>query len=243
MMSIKRLIPISLRRAIGEATAPYAYPQYLFATAIRRRLPRRANRLIRVLDAPCGRGETSWLLARQRQCVVDGMDIAEWAIEYAKKRFASPRITFVAGDLYKDLEGKESAYDAVCIINSLFCLPDASSAMAIARRLVADDGKVFVPIPNHQSHDFLAFQKQDPHLNQTILSRTEAADFFRSHGFEVVEELELGRTTFRRKFFWSLLGPLSHIYLILADRIRSTFKLGTPGYFLFVLVPNTKDLP
>lgn len=242
-LSLKNLVPLSARRALGEWIAPYSYPQYVFGIAIRQRLPRPENRALRVLDVPCGRGETSWLLTKHKACTVDAMDIADWAILYAKKRFASPRITFIQGDLYKDLSGTHSAYDAVCIINSLFCLPDAAGAMDIARRLVRPDGKVFVPIPNHQSHDFVEFQKQDPVMNRTVLSREEAREFFRQHSFEVAEEVELGRTRFRRKFPWCVFGKLSHLYLLLADRVNQLLGHGSPGYFLFVLTPCPEQRP
>ncbi len=52
----------------------------------------------RVLDVGCHKGELAYDVAERSGAAVVGLDLSPWALEFARKRFAHPRVTYVQAD-------------------------------------------------------------------------------------------------------------------------------------------------
>jgi SAM-dependent methyltransferase len=52
----------------------------------------------RVLDVGCGKGELAYDLAERAGARVLAIDASPWMLEFARKRFSHPRVTYVQGD-------------------------------------------------------------------------------------------------------------------------------------------------
>lgn len=99
----------------------------------------------RVLDAACGVGYGSAIVA-QRAATVVGIDIAEDAIRYARERYDAPNVEYRIGDLLSpDLA--ERAFDVVCSFETLEHLPDRDTFLSHMGRALRDDGIFIVSTP------------------------------------------------------------------------------------------------
>jgi SAM-dependent methyltransferase len=52
----------------------------------------------RVLDVGCGKGELAYDIAERADANVTAIDASPWMLEFARKRFAHPRVTYVQAD-------------------------------------------------------------------------------------------------------------------------------------------------
>ena len=52
----------------------------------------------RVLDVGCHKGELAHDIAKRTGATVIGLDLSPWALQFARTRFAHPRVTYVEGD-------------------------------------------------------------------------------------------------------------------------------------------------
>jgi SAM-dependent methyltransferase len=102
----------------------------------------------RVLDAACGTGYGADMLAREgRAASVDGFDIAADAVEAARSRFASDRVSFTVGDALR-LPVADDAYDLYTSFETIEHLPDDESYLAEAVRVLRPDGTFLCSTPN-----------------------------------------------------------------------------------------------
>lgn len=71
----------------------------------------------RVLDIGCGKGELAHDIAGRTGATVVGIDRAEWALAFARSRFAHPRVTFVQADALS--YAPDGAFDVAVLSNVL----------------------------------------------------------------------------------------------------------------------------
>jgi SAM-dependent methyltransferase len=112
-----------LGSGLGSRGAPLAWKRALLARLVAERRP------ASLLDVGCGDGEATAELALERFL---GIDVAERAIELARRRF--PRRRFAAGDF---LELEVEAADFCLCLDVLIHQPDPEVYRALARKLVA----------------------------------------------------------------------------------------------------------
>jgi SAM-dependent methyltransferase len=58
----------------------------------------RINESERVLDVGCGKGELAYDIAERAGANVTAIDASPWMLEFARERFAHPRVTYVQAD-------------------------------------------------------------------------------------------------------------------------------------------------
>jgi len=99
----------------------------------------------RVLDAACGVGYGSALLADSAEHVV-GVDRDEQAIAYARSRYGRPNVEFRVADLV-DPGLDDDDFDVVCSFETLEHLPDREAYLRHMARVLRPDGVYLVSTP------------------------------------------------------------------------------------------------
>ncbi|MCW5566616.1 MAG: class I SAM-dependent methyltransferase [Dokdonella sp.] len=101
----------------------------------------------RVLDAACGEGYGSALLARHAASVV-GVDISPQAIEHARLRYGgASNLRFDTGDAAA-LEFQDASFDIVVSFETLEHLEAQQALVAGFARVLADDGLLLISSPD-----------------------------------------------------------------------------------------------
>jgi len=104
----------------------------------------------RVLDAGCGEGYGAFLMAeRWGAASVTALDIAESAIDAARKRFPSSRIEYKLGECETlDIQFGEQRFDLIVAFEAIEHLHDAVAFLRAAKRVLAPDGVIVITCPN-----------------------------------------------------------------------------------------------
>ncbi len=100
----------------------------------------------RVLDAACGEGYGSALLARVAQQVI-GVDVGGAAIAHARDRYGAANATFVQGSVAA-LPLPDAAVDLVVSFETIEHLAAQRAMLAEFRRVLAPDGILLLSSPN-----------------------------------------------------------------------------------------------
>lgn len=104
---------------------------------------------LRVLDAACGVGYGSRLLAERGAASVTAIDISAEAIECAQKQFPHPKVEFIAADATR-LSGMGREYDAAVSFETIEHLDDPESLIREVRRSLAPGGFFVCSTPNRE---------------------------------------------------------------------------------------------
>lgn len=111
----------------------------------------------RVLDAACGLGYGSRLVARQTLAEsVRGIDGSEWAINYATDNFASmdEKLSFEVGFLPDYLSKfSDGSFDVILSFETLEHVEDPNALIKEFHRLLSPGGRVIVSVPNDWSDE------------------------------------------------------------------------------------------
>ena len=99
-----------------------------------------------VLDAACGEGYGSALLARVAARVV-GVDVGAAAIEHARTRYAAANVSFVQGSVTA-LPLPDAAVDLIVSFETIEHLAEQRAMLAEFRRVLAVDGILLISSPN-----------------------------------------------------------------------------------------------
>lgn len=101
---------------------------------------------LRVLDAACGTGYGSYLLARAGARKVVGVDRNPARIRFAARRFRSPGLSFQVGDC-EGLDFPPDSFDLVVSSNTLEHLPDPSRFLQGVSKTISPGGQLLVAVP------------------------------------------------------------------------------------------------
>jgi SAM-dependent methyltransferase len=107
----------------------------------------------RVLDAACGEGYGSALLATTAESVT-GVDIDEHTLSHARSRHPGP--DFVAADV-RELPFEDGSFDLVVCFETIEHVPDPETVLDELRRVMAATGLLLVSTPN--KHQYLVENK------------------------------------------------------------------------------------
>jgi len=99
-----------------------------------------------VLDAGCGSGYGSALLAESARSVI-GVDIAAEAVAYARHQFTAPRLAFVQASC-TSLPFPDASFDLVVAFELIEHLADWSGLLMEIRRVLANEGECVISTPN-----------------------------------------------------------------------------------------------
>jgi SAM-dependent methyltransferase len=100
----------------------------------------------RVLDAGCGTGYGSALLARSGAASVLAVDIDRFSIRYARRRYSAPNLTFLTADCER-LDLPEASLDVIVSSNVLEHLDRPERFLALAADALTAGGRLVVALP------------------------------------------------------------------------------------------------
>lgn len=211
--SLERLVPddIAADEATGAETLELHLERYEFAAS--------HMKPGRVLDIACGVGYGTQLLARRAPAGISavGVDLAEDAIAYARRRYADDGIRYVAADAmhFSDPDG----FDTIVSLETIEHLPDPSGFVAHLARLLRPGGILIGSVPTTPSVD------ANPHHLHDFSERSFRR-LFQEHGLTEVDCL---RQVHRFKLTSTLTGRESRTRDI--RRNLPGFYLTHPGSF------------
>lgn len=103
-----------------------------------------------VLDAACGLGYGSHVLASLSPAArITGIDLSDWAVDFARRNYASDRVDFRCGSLPEALdEVADASVDFVVSLETLEHVTDPQALLAAFERVLKPGGRIFVSVPN-----------------------------------------------------------------------------------------------
>jgi len=132
----------------------------------------------RVLDAACGEGYGSGLLADVAAVVV-GVDVDATSIAHARERYgARPNLTFEQGDATA-LNYADGRFDLVVSFETLEHLAAQEALIAGFARVLADDGILIVSSPDKRAYSEVAGFRNEFHVRE--LYRNELTALLAPH--------------------------------------------------------------
>lgn len=158
----------------------------------------------RVLDAACGEGFGSALLASAAR-EVTGMDISAQAVAHAQARYGSaPNLRYRQGDCTK-IDLPDASFDLVVSIETLEHVEAQQDMVAGFARVLADDGVFIVSSPDKHTYTDLSGFRNEFHVRE--LYRDELLALLKAHFPEV---RLFGQKLLFQSAIWSLDSDTSH---------------------------------
>jgi SAM-dependent methyltransferase len=111
-------------------------------------LARQWSRRLRLLDAGCGSGYGTALLAETAGEAV-GLDLSAEALSYAREHYRRPNLRFVEGDCAA-LPFPDKDFDLVVAFEVIEHLPDPEAFLRETRRVLRRRGRLLVSTPNRR---------------------------------------------------------------------------------------------
>ena len=191
----------------------------------------------RVLDAACGEGYGSALLASEAGSVL-GMDIDETAIAHARARYgAHATLAFERGDA-TSLALDAASFDAVVSFETLEHVAAQESLIAGFARVLREDGVLFVSSPDKRTYSDLAGFRNEFHVRE--LYRDELLALLAPH-FPHVRLF--GQKLLFQSAIWALDAPLDSVATATTTAQQPAAGLGyEPLYFIAVCSKKPLDL-
>ncbi len=192
----------------------------------------------RVLDAACGEGYGSYLLAYDAADVV-GVDIAPDAIAHAGERYTRPNLRFVAGSVTA-LPLPSASVDLIVSFETIEHLREQEQMLVEFRRVLAADGVLVISSPNRPVYNEGAGIENHFHVRE--LDRAELAAVL-APAFP--RQLWYAQRVIAQSLLWAE-GPSSgaHTFLTLSDdRPAAAAAPAAPMYFVVVCGGAAAVLP
>lgn len=105
----------------------------------------------KVLDLASGEGYGSHMLSLVAKSVT-GIEIDEQAVEHAKRKYASEKLSFLAASIEKvPIEG-ERIYDVIVCFEAIEHVAEHNKVMSEVKRLLKEDGLFIISTPDKQKH-------------------------------------------------------------------------------------------
>jgi len=136
----------------------------------------------RVLDAACGEGFGSALLAREAR-EVTGLDVSAQAVAHAQARYGgSANLRYVQGDCTQ-LDLADKSFDLVVSVETLEHVAAQEAMVAGFARVLADDGVFIVSSPDKRTYSDVTGFRNEFHVRE--LYRDELLALLAAHFPEV----------------------------------------------------------
>lgn len=128
----------------------------------------------RVLDAACGEGFGSAMLARAGAASVLGIDIDGDAIAHATKRYARDALVFRRADVTALNDLPSAGFDLICSFETLEHVEQQETLVAGFARLLAPGGLLLLSTPDRRTYSDLTGFQNPYHVRELYLDEFRA---------------------------------------------------------------------
>ena len=202
----------------GERFTPECVREIWYEHIHRYAFASRFARGKRVLDAACGEGYGTALLARVAQEAV-GVDIDAASIAHARKRYADvPRARFEHADA-TTLPFPDKSFDRVVSFETIEHLAAQEQLVAGFARVLADDGVLIISSPDKRTYGETAGFRNEFHVRE--LYREEFVKLLEAH-FRHVHLF--GQKLLFQSVLWTLSGDTRHYETLTSERDARTIS-------------------
>lgn len=193
----------------------------------------------RTLDAACGEGYGSALLAQSAESV-EGVDISELAITHARQRYGGlGHVRFQVADCIQ-LPFADDEFDRVVSFETLEHLDTHDELMAEFRRVLKPDGFLILSSPDKASYSDLQNTVNEFHVKE--LYRDELENLIQRY-------FPASRLLGQKLMFHSAIWSLGEVNQVTLDQVSAN-KISTPPtivqapmYFIALCAANKDFLP
>ncbi len=194
----------------------------------------------RVLDAACGEGYGSWLLAGTAAEVI-GIDIDSAAIGHAVTRYAArPNLRYLQASCVA-LPLPTGSVDLVISFETIEHLEGQEAMLSEFRRVLAPAGVLVISSPNKAIYSEETGYANEFHVRE--LTRDELAAMLRPH---FPQQAWYGQRVIAHSLLWKEDGsatPAAELMVLADDQVRKQRMPAPPMYFLVVCGGDEAVLP
>jgi ubiquinone/menaquinone biosynthesis C-methylase UbiE len=190
-----------------------------------------------VLDIACGTGYGSSLLKCSGAISVDGVDISEPVIAYARQHYAKDGLSFTRGDVTE--YSSDKSYDVIVCFETIEHIRDYDTAIERLYALLKKGGKLIISSPNRSITSPKAKKISDrPSIRHHMQEFTidELLTLLEKHRFLTQKDAVYGqrqqryfRNKIMRRFYKNMFKPD-----LRCSPVVSKVDALTPRYFLVV---------
>ncbi len=192
----------------------------------------------RVLDAACGEGYGSHLLA-QTAAAVTGVDLSSDAVEHATRRYGRGNLQFVAASVTR-LPLADASVDLVVSFETIEHLQEQQQMLAEFRRVLDPRGALIISSPNRPVYNESGGVANDYHVRE--LDRDELAQLLDPR---FPQQAWYGQRLVAQSALWAegaAAAPASCVSLV-DDRPTSAAAAAPPMYFVVICAAKEVALP
>jgi len=199
----------------------------------------------RVLDAACGEGYGSWLLARSASEVI-GVDIDGAAIGHAAQRYAGKTNLCYVRASCTELPIADACIDLIVSFETIEHLDGQGTMLAEFRRVLSPDGVLVISSPNKAIYSDETGYANEFHVRE--LTREELAAAL---GATFPQQAWYGQRVMSHSLLWSEEPPSSprgEIVVLSDDQVQWRDTPAPPMYYIVVcggpaaVLPRLADL-
>jgi 2-polyprenyl-3-methyl-5-hydroxy-6-metoxy-1,4-benzoquinol methylase len=212
----------------------------------------------RVLDAACGVGYGSSILAEKGANYICGVDVSVEAIDYANVHYSHPAAKFVVADC-TNLESLEAKFDIVISLETIEHLQHPEKLIEAAYKVLVDDGVFICSMPNILRHSLAGvenpFHPSEMHLEhlQKLMEKYFfiEASYFQSESpaykrhLQTIEEVRNAYNNIQRskllRLEQSLRTLLRRPALYCRNLISQSLERAVPGDYIIEPLKTIED--
>ena len=194
---------------------------------------------LRALDAACGEGYGSFLLAREAREVI-GVDIAAESVAHATARYGAPNLRYVRASA-ATLPLPDASIDLVISFETIEHLTDQAEMLAEFRRVLVPSGVLIISSPNKTIYSEETGYANEYHVRE--LTRDELAAMLAP---EFPQQAWYGQRVLANSLLWSEqdAGPRTVELMALAgDAVSALAAPAPPMYYIVVCGSPAATLP
>ena len=191
----------------------------------------------RVLDIACGVGYGSELLAEYGAMHVDGVDVSEEAVCYARSQQTSKNVSYLQSDI--TLYDSKEKYDVIVSFETIEHISCYTQALANLKSLLKEDGILIVSSPNRpitspKCSSLVDSPKNEFHTQEFTVK--ELAHFLEDTGFKVHTPVygQKHQPYFRNRFLKNIYRELFKPGQRLPSSVTRVPKNREPRYFILM---------
>lgn len=192
----------------------------------------------KVLDAACGEGYGSHLLANYADKVV-GVDIDQNSIDHAMQRYQRDNLKFIRSNVL-NIPIPDNSFDVVVSFETLEHLAEHQELLTEYKRLLVDDGLLIISTPDKSEYSDKTGFNNEYHVKE--LYRHEFKDLLDGY---FSEQLWLGQKLMFNSAIWQLDSALNSVtwqHLEDENTVQSQGLSYAPMYYVVVAGNNNKSI-